>query len=66
MSNRFVTGMEKRGPVFILQKGVIYYLAENRVRGVLFWNMRRKLNDARKLISEPGPLTRENLIGRIS
>jgi NAD(P)H-nitrite reductase large subunit len=63
MSAALYTVQDMKEP---FQKGVIYYLAENRVRGVLFWNMRRKLNDARKLISEPGPLTRENLIGRIS
>jgi len=47
------------------RKGVVYYLQEQRVRGVLLWNVWEKLGAARSLISEPGPLGSENLPGRI-
>jgi 3-phenylpropionate/trans-cinnamate dioxygenase ferredoxin reductase subunit len=47
------------------RKGVIYYLQGRRVRGVLLWNVWEKLEAARDLISEPGPLEPENLPGRI-
>jgi NADPH-dependent 2,4-dienoyl-CoA reductase/sulfur reductase-like enzyme len=38
------------------QKGAAYYLAENRVRGVLLWNISRGLDQARALIANPGPI----------
>jgi 3-phenylpropionate/trans-cinnamate dioxygenase ferredoxin reductase subunit len=47
------------------RKGVVYYLQGRRVRGVLLWNVWEKLEAARDLISEPGPLEPENLPGRI-
>jgi len=37
------------------QKGVVYYLNEERVRGVLLWNVWNKISAARQLIAEPGP-----------
>jgi len=37
------------------KKGVIYYLKDQRVRGVLLWNIWNQVDAARKLISEPGP-----------
>lgn len=37
-------------------RGVSYYLAGGRVRGVLFWNRPGNLDAARSLIAEPGPL----------
>ncbi len=48
------------------EKGVIYYLEGGRVRGVLLWNVWQKLDEAAKLIAEPGPFTAENLKGRIT
>jgi 3-phenylpropionate/trans-cinnamate dioxygenase ferredoxin reductase component len=48
------------------QQGVIYYLADQRVRGVLLWNVWKKVAEARKLIAEPGPINPESLKGRIS
>ena len=47
------------------QKGVIYYLSERRVRGVLLWNVWEQVDNARKLISEPGPFIPQDLLGRI-
>lgn len=48
------------------QKGVVYYLADGRVRGVLMWNMRDKVEDATDLMAEAGPFKAEDLKGRIS
>ena len=48
------------------QKGVVYYLADGRVRGVLMWNMRTKVKDATALMAEAGPFKAEDLKGRIS
>lgn len=48
------------------QKGVVYYLADGRVRGVLMWNMRDKVKDATALMAEAGPFKAEDLKGRIS
>ena len=45
--------------------GVIYYLRENRVRGVLLWNIWGAVNAARELIAEPGPFKLEDLKKRI-
>ena len=48
------------------RQGVIYYLDKGRVRGVLLWNVWGKVDDARALIAEPGPHSRESLRGRIT
>jgi NADPH-dependent 2,4-dienoyl-CoA reductase/sulfur reductase-like enzyme len=47
------------------REGVVYYLADERVRGVLLWNVWEKVEAARKLIAEPGPLHAEDLKGRL-
>lgn len=47
------------------KKGVLYYLDDGRVRGVLLWNVWEKVEDARALMQEQGPFTAENLKGRI-
>jgi 3-phenylpropionate/trans-cinnamate dioxygenase ferredoxin reductase subunit len=47
------------------EEGVIYYLKEKRVRGVLLWNVWEQVEAARKLIAEPGPFAPENLKGRL-
>jgi 3-phenylpropionate/trans-cinnamate dioxygenase ferredoxin reductase component len=47
------------------KEGVIYYLQDGRVRGVLLWNVWGQVDAARALISEPGPFRPENLRGRI-
>jgi hypothetical protein len=47
------------------QEGVIYYLRDGRVRGVLLWNVWGQLDAARSLISEQGPFTAQDLLGRL-
>jgi 3-phenylpropionate/trans-cinnamate dioxygenase ferredoxin reductase component len=47
------------------KEGVIYYLQNGRVRGVLLWNVWGKVDAARQLIGEPGPFRSENLKGRL-
>lgn len=48
------------------RSGVIYYLREGRVRGVLLWNVWKQTEAARALIAHPGPYTAGDLIGRIT
>ncbi|EAU54763.1 NAD(P)/FAD-dependent oxidoreductase [Mariprofundus ferrooxydans] len=47
------------------RKGVIYYLKEKRVRGVLLWNTWGHMETARALIAEAGPFSSQQLKGRI-
>ena len=48
------------------KKGVVYYLDDGRVRGVLLWNVWEKVDEARELMKEKGPFTAEDLRGRIT
>lgn len=48
------------------RKGVVYYLKDQRVRGVLLWNVSHKVDAARALIAEPGPFRPEDLKGRLA
>lgn len=47
------------------KKGVIYYLDDGRVRGVLLWNVWDKVDEARALMKEEGPFQEKDLKGRI-
>jgi 3-phenylpropionate/trans-cinnamate dioxygenase ferredoxin reductase subunit len=47
------------------REGVVYYLQEGRVRGVLLWNVWGQVDAARSLIAEPGPFRPEDLKGRL-
>ncbi len=47
------------------QEGVVYYLQEGRVRGVLLWNVWGQVDAARRLIAERGPIRAEELKGRL-
>jgi len=47
------------------EEGVVYYLKDGRVRGVLLWNVWEQVEAARQLIAQPGPFTAENLKGRL-
>jgi NADPH-dependent 2,4-dienoyl-CoA reductase/sulfur reductase-like enzyme len=47
------------------REGVVYYLRDSRVRGVLLWNVWEQVDAARKLIAEPGPFRPEGLKGRL-
>jgi 3-phenylpropionate/trans-cinnamate dioxygenase ferredoxin reductase component len=48
------------------RKGVIYYLRNGHVRGVLLWNTWGQVAAATQLIAERSPQTRATLQGRIS
>jgi NADPH-dependent 2,4-dienoyl-CoA reductase/sulfur reductase-like enzyme len=48
------------------KKGVVYYLGEGRVRGVLLWNVWDCLPEARALLNSAGPFRAADLIGRWS
>ncbi|MFX0040379.1 MAG: NAD(P)/FAD-dependent oxidoreductase [Promethearchaeota archaeon] len=48
-----------------LEEGIIYYLLQGRVQGVLLWNVWEKDEEARELIAEPGPFSPDDLKGRI-
>ena len=48
------------------KKGVIYYLADGRVRGVLLWNVWDTVPAARALIAEPGPFIGADLKNRLA
>ncbi len=48
-----------------MRKGVVYYLEEGRVRGVLLWNVWDRVDDARRLIASPGPFSAAELKGKI-
>ncbi len=47
------------------REGVVYYLRNGRVRGVLLWNVWEQVDAARKLIAETGPFRAEDLQGRL-
>jgi 3-phenylpropionate/trans-cinnamate dioxygenase ferredoxin reductase component len=47
------------------REGVVYYLKDGRVRGVLLWNTWGQVDRARALIAEPGPFTAQALAGRL-
>jgi 3-phenylpropionate/trans-cinnamate dioxygenase ferredoxin reductase subunit len=47
------------------KKGVVYYLADGRVRGVLLWNVWNSVPAARTLIAEPGPFKKADLKNRL-
>jgi 3-phenylpropionate/trans-cinnamate dioxygenase ferredoxin reductase component len=47
------------------RKGVIYYLREERVRGVLLWNVWQRVDEARALIQEQHTFHAADLKGRI-
>ncbi|HEX9987537.1 MAG TPA: FAD-dependent oxidoreductase [Chloroflexia bacterium] len=47
------------------REGVVYYLRDSRVRGVLLWNVWGQVDAARRLIAEPGPFHAEDLKGRL-
>ena len=46
-------------------EGVVYYLRDGRVRGILLWNVWGQVDAARRLIAAPGPFRAGDLIGRL-
>ena len=47
------------------REGVVYYLGDGRVRGVLLWNTWGQVDHARALIAEGAPVTPASLPGRL-
>ena len=47
------------------REGVVYYLDNGRVRGVLLWNVWGQVEAARDLIAEPGPHDADSVRGRL-
>ena len=47
------------------REGIIYYLREGRIRGILLWNTWGQVEAAKKLISEKCPFNAQNVIGRL-
>jgi NADPH-dependent 2,4-dienoyl-CoA reductase/sulfur reductase-like enzyme len=47
------------------REGVLYYLRDGRVRGVLLWNVWEQVDAARRLIAEPGLFQPADLRGRL-
>jgi NADPH-dependent 2,4-dienoyl-CoA reductase/sulfur reductase-like enzyme len=47
------------------REGVIYYLRDDRVRGVLLWNVWRQVDAAREMIASTRPFSEKELLGRI-
>jgi len=62
LDSRMETVVDWKDPY---KKGVIYYLADGRVRGVLLWNVWDTIPSARNLIAEPGPFKAGDLVGRL-
>ena len=47
------------------REGVVYYLKDGRVRGVLLWNVWDRKDAARELIAQRGPFAKKDLRGRL-
>lgn len=47
------------------KEGIVYYLKDGRVRGVLLWNVWSQVDEARKLIAEKRQFKHEDLKGRL-
>jgi len=62
MSSKMETVADWKDP---FQKGVLYYLAKGRVRGILLWNVWDKVPVARAILAKPGPFKAADLKGRI-
>jgi 3-phenylpropionate/trans-cinnamate dioxygenase ferredoxin reductase subunit len=62
VDSRFETVVDWKEPY---REGVVYYLRDGRVRGVLLWNVWHQLEAARRLIAEPGPFRASDLKGRL-
>ena len=48
------------------REGIVYYLGDGRVRGVLLWNVFGKVDAARALLSDLRPVSAESVRGRIA
>jgi NADPH-dependent 2,4-dienoyl-CoA reductase/sulfur reductase-like enzyme len=48
------------------RKGVVYYLKDSRIRGVLLWNVWEQVDAARALIAKDEPVTAQSVVGKIA
>ncbi len=48
------------------EKGVVYYFEDDRVCGILLWNVWDQVDAARKIIGLPSPINPQDLIGKIN
>jgi NADPH-dependent 2,4-dienoyl-CoA reductase/sulfur reductase-like enzyme len=62
LDSRLETFVDWKDPY---KRGVVYYLAGGRVRGVLLWNVWESVPKARELIAAPGPFSAANLKDRL-
>lgn len=62
LDSRFDTVADWKEP---FKEGIIYYMKDGRVRGVLLWNVWDKVPAARELIAAHGPFCSTDLLGRI-
>jgi NADPH-dependent 2,4-dienoyl-CoA reductase/sulfur reductase-like enzyme len=63
LNSKLVTVADWEEP---FKKGVIYYMNDDHIRGVLLWNMWNSVPAARALIGEAGPLKLSHLRGRLA
>jgi 3-phenylpropionate/trans-cinnamate dioxygenase ferredoxin reductase component len=61
LDSRLETIADWREP---FRRGVIFYMLNGRVRGVMLWNVWEKVPAARELIAQPGPFAAQDLVGR--
>ena len=47
------------------EKGVVYFVRQGRVRGVLLWNVPDQVMAARRLMTQPEPVPPGDLVGRL-
>ncbi|MBI5812008.1 MAG: FAD-dependent oxidoreductase [Meiothermus silvanus] len=62
LDSRLETVSDWKAP---FREGVVYYLEQGRLRGVLLWNTWGKVDAARALIAEQGPFRPQDLRGRL-
>lgn len=48
------------------KRGTIFYLKDNKIRGLIFWNLWDKVDQGRELISENQPFNKQDLSGLFS
>ena len=63
LSSKLVTVADWQEP---FKKGVVYYLLDGRLRGVLSWNVWNNMPAARALLSEPDSFKGAHLMDRLS
>ncbi len=62
VDSEFETVADWREP---FREGIVYYLHDERVRGVLLWNVKGRTDAARDLVAAPGPFDPDDMEGAI-